>query len=235
MSRNELKVIAIIAMTFDHVALVFIASDSMLYYIMRLVGRLTAPIMAFMLVEGFRHTSNRQKYLYRLSLFALISQPFYFRMIFQRSPNSSLEFFTNWNVMFTLAVTLAALCITESKMQTMPKVISAAVCISLASFADWSYLIPAWAFIFRYLKKDFRKMAACFSATSVVLQTIIFLKAYDSLAHFSFQFGTLFALIPLHFYNESKNELKKKSRNRWSFYIYYPAHMLLLVLIRAST
>ena len=38
------------------------------------VGRLAFPIFAFMLVEGYYHTSNLKKYCQRLFLFALISE-----------------------------------------------------------------------------------------------------------------------------------------------------------------
>ena len=63
LSSNNLKTIAIIAMTVDHTAFLFIEKHSLLYYFMRMFGRLTAPIMTFLLVEGFRHTHNRKKYL----------------------------------------------------------------------------------------------------------------------------------------------------------------------------
>jgi len=234
MSRNALKILAVIAMTVDHIALVFVRSDTIPYYIMRLFGRLAAPIMAFMLAQGFRHTRSRKRYLLRLFAFALISQPCYFGMVYQRKPCSAFEFLTNWNIMFTLAVSLAALCILDAKKLTAWKMIAAAVSISLAHFADWAFLIPAWVFIFRYMKPKARTTMLCYAAACVILQTAIFRNSYDSFAHFSFQFGTLLALIPLHFYNEKKNELKKKRWNRWGFYVYYPAHMLLLVLIRTA-
>lgn len=234
MSRNALKILAVIAMTVDHIALVFVDPDSILYYVMRLFGRLTAPIMAFMLAEGFRHTRSRKRYLLRLSVFALISQPCYFWMVYQREPHSIFEFLTNWNIMFTLAVSLAALCILDTKKLTAWRMIAAALCISLAHFADWSFLIPAWAFIFRCMKPNAKSTLLCYAAACVILQTAIFRNAYDSFAHFSFQFGTLLALIPLHFYNGKKGELKKNKLERWAFYVYYPAHMLLLVLIHIA-
>ena len=48
-------------------------------------------LMAFMLTEGYRHTRSKSKYLLRLIIFALISQPFYFRMLFGRAPTNVLE------------------------------------------------------------------------------------------------------------------------------------------------
>ena len=52
MNRQQIKLLAITAMTIDHIALVFVPSGSILYYVMRLIGRLTAPLMTFMLMAA---------------------------------------------------------------------------------------------------------------------------------------------------------------------------------------
>ena len=233
MSRNALKILAIIAMTVDHIALVFVEPGTVLYYLMRLFGRIASPIMAFMLAEGFRHTHSQKRYFLRLALFALISQPFYFRMIFGRPSENIWEYLTHWNVMFTLAVTLAALCILDRKMQTVPKVISAAVCISLVGFGDWSFMIPAWTVIFLYLSPINRKTMICYAAVCLLLMPALYLNADESIGTFSFQFGTFLAWLPLQHYDPKKGKLKKKKRERWFFYVYYPSHMVVLLVIRA--
>lgn len=234
LSGTELKYLAILAMTVDHIALVFIAPDSTLYYCMRMFGRLTAPIMSFFIAEGFRHTRNRKKYFSRLAGFAILAQPFYFVLAFGRLPRNIFELLLNWNVMFTLAVALLVLILltTEKLGQTM-RLIAAAVCISFAQCGDWSYLIPTWTLLFFFFSKDFRKTAVLFIAASVILQTIIYMKHADSFAAFSFQYGTLLALIPLRLYNGKRGGEKHKALNRWLFYIYYPLHMAALILIRA--
>ena len=71
LNANQLKIIAIIAMTIDHLA-AFVPIVP-LKMAMRLIGRRTAPIMCFMIAEGYYHTSNRKRYLGRLILFAVIS------------------------------------------------------------------------------------------------------------------------------------------------------------------
>jgi hypothetical protein len=234
MNRQQIKLLAIAAMTIDHITLVFVPSASILYYMMRLIGRMTAPLMAFMLAEGVRYTRSRSRYLLRLLAFALISQPFYFRMLFGRAPTSALEYVTHWNVMFSLAVALISLMLLESKISATPRLILVSVCISLAQFGDWSFMIPVWTVIFHVFRDDRRRCAALFTIVSVVLQTTIWLPQYDSFAAFSYQYGTLLALIPimLYCYNRKRGNVLQKNLNRWFFYVYYPLHMTVLLLIK---
>lgn len=151
LSTTDLKILAIIAMTVDHTAFLFVDKHSLLYYFMRMFGRLTAPIMVFLLTEGYRHTRNRIKYLARLFMFAGITQPIYFLFLHGRMPENAAEFLLHWSVMFTLAIGLLVMILFDSeKIQTAPSLILLGVLISLAHFGDWSYLIPAWTIIFFY-------------------------------------------------------------------------------------
>ena len=62
----------------------------------------------------------------------------------------------------------------------------------------------------------------------------IYLKYFDIFAAFSFKYGAILALIPIHLYNGKREKsitpLKKKI-NRWFFYVYYPLHMTVLIII----
>ena len=234
MNRNQIKMLAIAAMTIDHIALVFVSSDSLLYYVMRLFGRITAPIMAFMLAEGYRYTRSRSRYLLRLVAFALISQPFYYRLAFDRAPIGWLDFCMHWNVMFSLTIALLSFMILESNLQTVLRLILTGCCVSLAQFGDWSFMIPIWTIIFHVFRNDDRKKTLLFALASVVLQIMIWLPLYDSFVHFSFQLGTLLALIPISMYNGRSGNIRHKNLNRWFFYVYYPAHMAVLLVIQAS-
>ena len=72
---NQLKIFAIIAMTIDHLTSVIIPGYEKAWWIvgLHIIGRLAAPIMWFMIVEGYRYTRNLKKYISRLFLFAFIS------------------------------------------------------------------------------------------------------------------------------------------------------------------
>ena len=105
MSAFALKVIALIAMLADHTAAVFPDHFSLGF---RAIGRLTFPIFVYLIAEGFRHTRNPKKYLLRLLIFALISQPF-FDWSMNRANNISaglspwhVSFLYNTNIFYTL-------------------------------------------------------------------------------------------------------------------------------------
>ena len=72
-TSNQLKLIAIAAMVFDHCMVVFIPHDLAIYEVLRMPGRPTAPIMCFLIAEGYYHTSNLWRYMKRLFVMALIS------------------------------------------------------------------------------------------------------------------------------------------------------------------
>lgn len=228
-SATTLKYLAIIAMTVDHIAFAFVPATSALCYVMRLFGRLTAPLMCFFLSEGYRYTRNRKNYLLRLFAFAIISQPPYFYLVFRRMPNSIWECITHLNVMFTLGIALLTLMILQSRrIKNAAKAILAAVCISLAQFGDWSYMIPTWVLIFYYFKQDTPKRNILYAAACLILLPMIYLHQFNGFAHFSFQYGTLLALLPLQRYNGQRNIRNSNRSNRWFFYLYYPLHVIVL-------
>ncbi|MCH5171727.1 MAG: hypothetical protein J1F31_02715 [Erysipelotrichales bacterium] len=71
-----IRIIAIITMVIDHLAILLVNFDLMslesnTYYFMRLLGRLSFPLFAFGIVEGVLHSKNIKKYLMRLGIMAV--------------------------------------------------------------------------------------------------------------------------------------------------------------------
>ena len=77
LSGNALKIIAAVAMLIDHAGLLLFPR----YIIFRVIGRLAFPIFAFMIAEGARHTRNRLRYfLTVLGVGLAIQAVYYFAM-----------------------------------------------------------------------------------------------------------------------------------------------------------
>lgn len=117
-SGSTLKIMAIITMFIDHLGLAVIARMrrtvsagelllrlNSLYSATRVIGRLAFPIFCFLLVEGFDKTGSRAKYLFRLGLFALISE-----IPYDLAFCAKLLEFKHQNVYFTLFLGLLSLC-----------------------------------------------------------------------------------------------------------------------------
>lgn len=235
LSRTYLKLLAISAMTCDHFALAFLSSDSILHYLMRAFGRMTAPIMAFFIAEGFVYTKSRIKYLMRLGMFALISQPFYFVLVFSRPPNTALEFLTNLNVMFTFCSSLIILIIYENrKFPIWLKLILIGICFAFSDICDWSYIIPAWSLAFYIFREKTKTRNIVFAVISVLLPLHRYLQQFDSFLEYSYFLAVLLALIPISLYNKNQIKVKQKLKifSKWIFYVYYPLHIVVIIFVK---
>ncbi len=62
----DLKVIAVVIMTIDHIAALGFPMSYDMYLLFRTIGRIAAPIFLFLIVEGLRNTHSKPKYLLRL-------------------------------------------------------------------------------------------------------------------------------------------------------------------------
>ena len=74
MTGNQLKILAMIAMTCDHVGLQLLPQ----FPVLRLIGRLALPVYGFLIAEGCRYTKNKGKYLLRLAGMGALCQMVYF-------------------------------------------------------------------------------------------------------------------------------------------------------------
>lgn len=73
MSALALRIVAAVCMLLDHIGFCFGDRYPFLEPL-RWIGRIAFPLYVFLIVNGFRHTSNRPRYALRLAIFAVISQ-----------------------------------------------------------------------------------------------------------------------------------------------------------------
>lgn len=236
MSRNidfsafQLKMIAIIAMSLDHSALLFLSDGSWRYECLRFVGRLTLPLMCFFLVEGFFHSRNHQKYLGRLLFFGVIAQPFYSWMIaFDQINALDLRFFLQTgNVLFTLALALLALMIRASRL-SVPLKITLIFALSFAAlYCDWGIYPVIFTLVLAhyYPERKAQTIAYLLAAMGLLLlaDRQIF-AVMPSLVLHIMPAGILLPPLFWHFYHGKKGA---RFGGRYAFYLFYPAHMALL-------
>lgn len=123
----SLKILAILGMTANHIGHAFLGVMPLWgTFALYSFGGLTFPIMAFLIIEGYLHTSNVKRYAIRLGVFALISQwPF------------SLLYTEGLNVFFTLLVGLIAL-LAYDRIQSTPLKVLAIIGLMVIDIpCDW--------------------------------------------------------------------------------------------------
>lgn len=74
LTGNQLKLIAMLTMTIDHVGLVLLPQ----HLILRILGRLSFPIYAYMIAEGCRYTHSKGRYFLRLFGLGMLCQVVYY-------------------------------------------------------------------------------------------------------------------------------------------------------------
>lgn len=104
-----LRIIALASVLSDHIALMFLSSSSVLYFIMRTFGRLAFVFFAFFVSEGILYSKNKDKYLLRFSLLYVILQVF---IVVANLVDKSFVF---RNIFFTLGAMASLLVYLEKK------------------------------------------------------------------------------------------------------------------------
>lgn len=136
-----LKVVAIAGMTSNHVANIFaLQMPGWLTVALCSFGGLTFPIMAFLLCEGYRHTSNIGRYAGRLGVFAVVSQVPY-----------SLLWGATANVLVTLLIGLGILWMSDHAKSGLAFAGSFAAGLVASAWCDWGIIGPLMIYLFHRL------------------------------------------------------------------------------------
>ena len=243
MSAFLLRIIACVAMLLDHIGYAFGIAP------LRIVGRIAFPIFVYLIYNGYRHTKSPMRYALRLGIFALISQvPF--ALFCHHS-----SYFQNGNVFITLM--LALLCVwaaDELKKRTATKWLClfpalAVICGYYFGLLKSDYgakgILMAMIFLLLDGKNLWKRVLTCVFMLCAVYYAPILACGLNLIRGNGFifsltnwekqQFWSLMALPFIFAYNGEKggaiqNKVVAKIL-QMGFYIFYPAHMLLLWLI----
>lgn len=99
--KDFIKFVAVLSMIVDHFAIIYSRVEGFtgLHVFARCLGRLSFPLFAFCLVDGFIRTSSRKKYLIRLGILALVSE-----IPYNLFSSGKLIDWSNKNVIFTYVI-----------------------------------------------------------------------------------------------------------------------------------
>ena len=228
-TANHIKMIAIIAMTIDHLAWLFYPgfSTDVIPIVLHLIGRLTAPIMWFFVAEGYAHTSDKYRYFIRLMILAIASHfAFCFAFGLDYIPFRQ-GLFNQTSVAFSLALSVILLMILEWEGNKLIKIVGIIFIILLAFPADWSSIAVVSIIYFYENRGDIEKQGK-WLAIWITLYAIVYFIFIDKL-YAILQFGTLNSIFILRKYNGKRGDNKYIGK---FFYYFYPLHMVLIGFLR---
>ncbi|HHT96411.1 MAG TPA: hypothetical protein GXZ90_00770 [Clostridiales bacterium] len=219
LNSYNLKLIAIITMFIDHFTAVLIPSNTSIYMVLRGVGRLSFPIFAFLIVEGFYHTSNIKKYLIRLGLFALISE-----IPFDLAFYKKTYYMGHQNIFFTLLLGLILIALLEKIDEKYSNNLWLRNSFS-------SLLILFISTISIVMKTDYE-----FAGIFMILAFYYFRGYIVKLGIFIFflqfiLFGLFQTIGTLSIFIINKYNGKKGKSLKYFFYFFYPAHLMVLYIV----
>ena len=262
----HLKIIGILSMIFDHIIVVFEMVDKIdlvplfsinLITIFRIIGRFSFIIFAFLTVEGILKTSNRIKYILRLSILAISMD----LLLFILTGN----YFGNPITTLTLGA-LTIYFLEDKKIYKKLLAILPICYILLISleiiplYADYdlyglstilifylSYLLSNW--FSKYIINKYQLDEDTFTNSNYkvslrnTVSSILFL-TFSMIIYFinpiwnnkglftemnSIQVYSIFSLIPIMLYNGERGYNKKWFK--YGNYIFFPLHLLIIYLI----
>ena len=214
LTGNQLKLLAMLTMTIDHIGAILLPQ----YRFLRIIGRLSMPIYAFMIAEGCHHTHDRKAYFLRLLGLALLCQVVY----------AAVDRSLYQCILVTFSLSVALICAVEwaQKKRTPGSLLAAAgltatvyfLCEKLPLFLPgfhvdyglWGVLLPVIVY---------------FGGRDIVAFGLGVLLLCLSIGHTQWWAMLTIPLIALY------NGQRGRHRLGWLFYLYYPAHLVILYAI----
>lgn len=223
MSGSALKVLAVVSMVADHYAYFMLEYGSPLYEALRCFGRIAFPVFALLIAEGFAHTRDRMRYFLTLLSVGIVSElPWH---MLNGDDGSH-------NVMFTLALGVVALSVFD-RLCEHGIVCFAGVSI-IASIAWWFGSDYEWRgilmiVIFYMLRRQTIEPWMTRGEICYPLQSMLQISLTLPLMSHYGVVGSILASIAIFLHDGTRGSIKGVVA-KYSFYAFYPLHLMLLYL-----
>ena len=219
LTGNQLKLIAMLTMLIDHIGVYLYPNLE----ILRIIGRISFPIFAYMIAEGCRYTRNRGEYLGMIAALGVICQVvFYVAM-------GSLYM----GILITFSLSILCIYAVDNFLKKRNVVSGILMVFTLVEVLFLVKVLPGMATLTDY--------DVDYGLVGIVLPIAVYYmpkKAYKLAAvagvllSMGLQDGGIYwyAMLSLPFlalYNGERGKHKLK----YMFYIFYPAHLVLLYVI----
>ncbi|MBC5581018.1 conjugal transfer protein TraX [Anaerofilum sp. BX8] len=232
LTGNQLKMIAIISMTVDHLASVLYPDYPTAWWIVALhiIGRLAAPIFWYFIAEGYYYTHDVKRYALRLFAFAILSHfayNFAFGIPFIPFQTSV---FNQTSVIWSLAWGLTALAIEQSgRFKPWQKTVLILGITVITFCADWSSIAVLAIVQIGTNRGNFKKQM-----TMMMLWVAVYAVVYAVFIHPVYGVLQLFVALAIPLLKRYNGRQGTWKGMKWFFYGYYPLHLVLCGLLRLA-
>lgn len=234
-SNSTLKIFACLFMLIDHIGYHLLPNVE----ILRLIGRLAFPIFAYLIAEGCKYTKNKLKHF--LLIFIIGFLYFIFVYFYANMLYGSIFLTFSFSILYIyLLQYLKKFSLTNN--YEFSKIIVSIIVFLIALIPSYfifeeieidygftGMLIPVIISIVdlkKYTINKFTKFVDNHFFKLLILTILLVLYSFNS-PFGNKQLYSLLALIPLLLYNEKPGNKKLK----YAFYIFYPAHLIIIELI----
>ena len=263
LSAFWLKIIAMVTMIFDHIGAIILFHYSInepssflasLYEPFRIIGRFSFIILAFLVVDGVKHTSNKIKYLSRLLILSLVMTlgELCFTHTYSGNPITTLFLgaltivLLNLPKFYKLTACIPCIYVILSDLDIIPfkneygiygffLIIGFYLCLIVSKFLLEYYSsvnnLDIEIFANEQMIHKYRLIISCIFIFSYNLAWYLIYPSWNNipLIDMSLQVYSTFAIFPLFIYSG-----KRGYNSKWfqyGCYIFFPAHILIIYFI----
>lgn len=236
LSASTLKIIAAITMVIDHVGAILLPEVELL----RIIGRISFPIFAYFIAEGCRYTRNKLKRFLLILGMAVLCETVYFFLMGE--PDGGILMTFSFSILLIYQVQLIKKYLARSEwgravgwlvafVASVAGVYAFTEYVLYVDYGIWGVLIPVWTALPDYKEGE---APVCFQRLSGLPQKLGFcafgllLLCLSRGLWSSLQSYSLLALPLLALYDGTPGVKGFK----YGFYVFYPAHLVVLWLIR---
>lgn len=204
------------------------------------IGRISFPIFAFMIVEGYFHTKNLKKYVQRLLVFAILSE-----IPFNLAMGSRIFYPIHQNVLWSFLISIGLIHWNENAKASekiWKRVIVAVITVVLGYLAGLLTMVDFYhagilTVLVFYFTKNLGRLKYFLQALMLWYINMELLGGYGyeveifGKVHFITRQGfALLALIPIWLYAGEQGPYNKVIKN--IYYFFYPVHLLVLGILK---
>lgn len=230
LNSNQIKLIALMAMTLDHLVCVIAPNYPREWYFVlaHIIGRIAAPVFWFFIAEGYHQTRSLKKYALRLFAFSVpahFAYNFAFGIPFVPFQTSV---FNQTSVMWSLAWGVAAIWTANNKsLKQWQKIIVILIICAVTFPSDWSCIAVLAIMGIEQNRGNILKQTGqmMFYVSMYALVYVLFIdKLYGIIQ--------LFVILAVPLWRSYNGERGRWKGMKWFFYFYYIGHLVICGVIR---